>query len=93
MGAAVPDVTGVHVVAGPRFAFSPAVRGPMPTPDLMVKGAAWGPAMLPDRVTLISPTQVGYADLFSTLGPDGLPARGMYTGTYAPTVGAMPARQ
>lgn len=93
--AAVPDVTGAAVapVVGPRFAFSPEQRGPMPTPDIMVVGQAWGPAVLPDAVVQISPTQVGYQDLFSTLGPDGQPARGMVLGTYAPTVGAMMRRQ
>jgi hypothetical protein len=56
----------------------------------MVVGQPWGPTVLPDQLITIAPGQIGYADLYSTLGPDGQPARAMNIGTYGQTVGATP---
>lgn len=90
MGMPPPDVTGARFITGGHRAVQQ--QGPMSTPDLTVVGNPWGPQVLPDSVTQILPGQVGYADLFSTLGPDGQPARGMNIGTYPPPTGALPAR-
>lgn len=90
MTIAPPDVTGQRRIYGPRFAVGVDAKPAPPNPDLTIVAQPWGPTILPDQITTISPGQVGYQDLFSSLGPDGQPARGQYRGTFPPVVGTMP---
>ena len=91
----VPDHTGQQNYNGygpgeMYFSAPRAVRGPMPTPNLSVVADGYiAPHSLPDQMIEITAQGAQYTDLFTTLTPEGIPARGYYPGTFATTTGAM----
>lgn len=58
-------------------------------PNIVEVGTNWGPSHLPDQMITLTPGQIRYQDLFSSLGPNGEPARTIYPGSFGHTTGAM----
>lgn len=92
---AVPDHTGTQNYGGcdtgnAYFSMPISLRGPMPTPNLQVVANGYvTPQQLPDQMIQVTEQGAQYTDLFTTLTPEGIPAKGYYPGTFALTTGAM----
>ena len=93
----VPDLSGTQNYSGfgtDQVYWSMPVQyaAPSPTPNLAVvaTGGGLAPQTPPDQIIQVDPQQATYLDLYATLTPEGVPARGWLPGTYMHTAGAMP---